>query len=342
MKLQLTLSQAIEGFLLEKEAQRLSPHTIADYRNAFRKLQSFLGDDPLIDDITAGQIRQFLADLGARPQPMGGAAPRSPKPLSKKTVYNIHTEGPSDGGAAWGIYAKAWQSGGGGSATVIAKNNYVGDVTAPYDSVHDCYDAKDGGVLTQSYNVSSDSTAVGDGCLTLKTDYATYFASITDGSENLHLTNTSANLWGGSAEDLSGEFTTDVDGGTRSAPWDMGADEYGAPPNSAPSAPNTPYSNNTTAQSGATNPTGITDPTPAFSAIYNDFDSGDIANKYQVEVNTASDFDGTVMWDSGASGTSMADTTEGSRCPDIIYAGLALVSDTTYYWRVKFFDDDGA
>jgi site-specific recombinase XerD len=91
MKLQLTLSQAIEGFLLEKEAQRLSPHTIADYRNAFRKLQSFLGDDPLIDDITAGQIRQCLAGLGTEPQPMGGAAPRSPKPLSKKTIYNIHT-----------------------------------------------------------------------------------------------------------------------------------------------------------------------------------------------------------------------------------------------------------
>ena len=35
---QLTLSQAIEGFLLEKQAQHLSPHTVADYTNAFRKL----------------------------------------------------------------------------------------------------------------------------------------------------------------------------------------------------------------------------------------------------------------------------------------------------------------
>ena len=97
--------------------------------------------------------------------------------------------------------------------------------------------------------------------------------------------------------------------------------------NSAPTAPTTPYSNDTTAQSGQTNPSGITDPTPAFSAIYNDPDSGDIANKYRVEVNTASDFGGTVMWDSGVfGGTSMADTTEGNRCPDIIYAGSALAN----------------
>jgi len=41
---QLTLSQAIEGFLLEKQAQHLSPHTVADSANAFRKLQAYLGD----------------------------------------------------------------------------------------------------------------------------------------------------------------------------------------------------------------------------------------------------------------------------------------------------------
>ena len=109
----------------------------------------------------------------------------------------------------------------------------------------------------------------------------------------------------------------------------------------APTAPTAPYSNDTTAQSGQTNPSGITDPTPAFSAIYNDPDSGDIANKYRVEVNTANDFSGTVMWDSGAGGTSMANTTEGNRCPDIIYAGSTLAGSTTYYWRITFWDDDG-
>jgi hypothetical protein len=69
-------------------------------------------------------------------------------------------------------------------------------------------------------------------------------------------------------------------------------------------------------------------------------DSGDVANKYRVEVNTASNFGGTAMWDSGAGGTSMTDTTEGNRCPDIIYAGSALADSTTYYWRITFWDDD--
>jgi hypothetical protein len=110
--------------------------------------------------------------------------------------------------------------------------------------------------------------------------------------------------------------------------------------NSAPTAPTTPYSNDTAAQSGQTNPTGIIDSTPAFSAIYNDPDSGDIANKYRVEVNTQSDFAGTVMWDSGAGGTSMANTTDGNRCPDIIYAGSALADSTQYFWRITFWDDD--
>ncbi|NIS80819.1 MAG: hypothetical protein GTO14_11550, partial [Anaerolineales bacterium] len=112
--------------------------------------------------------------------------------------------------------------------------------------------------------------------------------------------------------------------------------------NAPPTAPTTPYSNNDTAQSGQTNPTDITDTTPAFSAIYNDPDPGDTANKYRVEVNTQSDFTGTVMWDSGASGTTMADTIAGNRSPDIIYAGSPLHDATIYYWRITFWDDSGA
>jgi len=53
--------------------------------------------------------------------------------------------------------------------------------------------------------------------------------------------------------------------------------------NYPPTAPTTPYVNNTTAQSGQETPAiGITDPTPAFSAVYADPDSGDIANKYRI------------------------------------------------------------
>jgi hypothetical protein len=103
---------------------------------------------------------------------------------------------------------------------------------------------------------------------------------------------------------------------------------------SSPSAPTTPYTE------GATNPTAVTDLTPEFSAIHNDAD-GDAANKYEIEVNTVSDFSGTVMWDSGE--TSMTSTADGVRSSDISYAGSSLLLDgTTYYWRIRFTDVLGA
>ena len=75
---QLTLSQAvsIEGFLLEKQAQHLSPHTVADYTNAFRKLQAYLGTDVPFAGITADQIKGFLGDLSTprAPERRGEAA----------------------------------------------------------------------------------------------------------------------------------------------------------------------------------------------------------------------------------------------------------------------------
>ena len=87
---QLTLSQSIEGFLLEKQAQHLSPHTVADYTNVFRKLQAYLGTDVPFAGITADQIRGFLGDLST-PRAPAGAAKRPAKGLSNKTILNIHT-----------------------------------------------------------------------------------------------------------------------------------------------------------------------------------------------------------------------------------------------------------
>jgi hypothetical protein len=103
-------------------------------------------------------------------------------------------------------------------------------------------------------------------------------------------------------------------------------------------APTAPTNLLTEAQ---TNPTDITNITPEFSAIYNDSDSGDSAIYYEVEVNTNSTFTGTVMWDSGK--TSMTSTTESNRSPNIVYNGTTLTYDgSTYYWRIKFWDDDDA
>lgn len=90
---------------------------------------------------------------------------------------------------------------------------------------------------------------------------------------------------------------------------------------------------------GQTNPVAVIDATPEFSAIYNDADPGDIANKYRIQVDDNADFS-SVFWDSGASGTIMSNCTEGNRCSNISYSGSALTSGITYYWRIKFWDDD--
>ncbi len=58
---------------------------------------------------------------------------------------------------------------------------------------------------------------------------------------------------------------------------------------------------------------------------------------FQIQVNTAFDFSGTTVWDSGKS--PMAGTKDGERSPNITYAGSALTPGMTYYWRIKFWDE---
>lgn len=104
--------------------------------------------------------------------------------------------------------------------------------------------------------------------------------------------------------------------------------------NQAPTAPTTPYC------MGTTNPTNVTTQTPYFSAIFNDPDTNDQGVYYEIEVNTASGFGGTVMWDTGIQ--SMTATNNGVRSPDIYYNGSSLGwSGTTYYWRIRFGDVGG-
>jgi len=105
------------------------------------------------------------------------------------------------------------------------------------------------------------------------------------------------------------------------------------PENQAPTAPTSLQTE------GFTNPIDITDSTPEFSAIYNDPDEGDLAPYYRLQVSTSSLGDWAhAYWDSGTS--SMATTTESNRSPELSYAGSALASSTTYYWRIRFSDDD--
>ena len=53
------LSQAITGYTIAAQARRLSPHTISDYSNTFRKFTSHIGD-PLISEIIPAQITGFI------------------------------------------------------------------------------------------------------------------------------------------------------------------------------------------------------------------------------------------------------------------------------------------
>ncbi len=138
------------------------------------------------------------------------------------TIYNIQVTASTDD--ARGITAT-------NGSTMHARNNYVGLVESTLGS-EACFD---GPFSSENNNVSSDATAGGAGSQINKSDYATYFVSITGGSEDLHLTNDSNTLWGSNGADLDSDpnlpITDDVDGDTRDASNpDIGADEYVSPP----------------------------------------------------------------------------------------------------------------
>lgn len=69
------LSQAMIGYELAATARRLSPHTIADYKNTYRKFAAHIKADLPIAAITREQITQFLADQ---------------KTVTGKTLLNYH------------------------------------------------------------------------------------------------------------------------------------------------------------------------------------------------------------------------------------------------------------
>ncbi len=103
--------------------------------------------------------------------------------------------------------------------------------------------------------------------------------------------------------------------------------------NHAPSAPTSLLTE------GLTNPTSVSDPTPEFTAIFQDQDATNTAPYFKLQVATSTGWS-SFLWDSGK--TSMTSTNVGSTSPEISYGGTALASSTTYYWRIKFWDNFGA
>ena len=77
---QITFTEAVEGYFIAGNARRLSPHTLADYDNTFRKFETFLGGDPPLGRITAVDIRDLLCCLHG---------------LSAKTLLKHHSIGPN-------------------------------------------------------------------------------------------------------------------------------------------------------------------------------------------------------------------------------------------------------
>lgn len=72
----LKFSQAVEGYLLYAEVRELSPHTIRDYGNTFKRFGRFLGRDALVKKITRLEVQRFMVSL---------------KDLKPKTRLNYHT-----------------------------------------------------------------------------------------------------------------------------------------------------------------------------------------------------------------------------------------------------------
>src|SRR5260221_12259215 len=72
----ITLSGAIEMYFVAKRAQRLSEHTLSDYKNTFNKVSRFVGENYEINKINPSIIASFLAKSDG---------------LSKKTTLNYHT-----------------------------------------------------------------------------------------------------------------------------------------------------------------------------------------------------------------------------------------------------------
>lgn len=82
---------------------------------------------------------------------------------------------------------------------------------------------------------------------------------------------------------------------------------------------------------------------PAFTMYYDDPDAGDFARYVYIQVSTDSgDYVSSLVWDSGWLELSSwsPGTEQGTRIPDVAYAGTALTDGVTYYWRAKLQDDD--
>lgn len=112
----------------------------------------------------------------------------------------------------------------------VAGNGTYGFLNAGTMTLRNCYS---GGNTTDDYSGTITMTTCAHSSATVFTGSTASiphstdtFVNVTGGSEDYHLAAGSALIDAGT--DLSGTFTTDIDGETRSGDWDIGADEYPA------------------------------------------------------------------------------------------------------------------
>lgn len=98
----LPISIAIDGFILNAGARRLSKNTLVIYSLILRKFKRYLADDPLMANVTKRQVEEFLVSLDT---------------LSKKSVLGHH--------AALSSFWK-W-----GVAEQLAERNIVREIPQP-------------------------------------------------------------------------------------------------------------------------------------------------------------------------------------------------------------------
>jgi hypothetical protein len=104
---------------------------------------------------------------------------------------------------------------------------------------------------------------------------------------------------------------------------------------SIPTAPSSLYTSNTDASAGSTNPSTLTTLTPVFSAVCN---SPSNCTAAEIEVSANSDYS-SPRWQSGQ--VDIVDIANGVRSESILYAGSQLNYNTTYYWRIRFYNSSG-
>ena len=87
----MSISEAIQAFLFAKEIQGLSPNTLRNYRLTLARFRSFFDNvDPALQSITAKDIMAFLHMLRTKTPISSSTIPQKRKPLSPKSIRNVH------------------------------------------------------------------------------------------------------------------------------------------------------------------------------------------------------------------------------------------------------------